>query len=191
MRTEGEDSSVDAGLGFAVKERPIFERLKHESLVDAVDHLASLLADGIEAEVHQHDKAVESNKQASILVRPTPVARRGLEGEKLGSPTFASYARALGSNRIGALMGEVPHDLPANGRIRIEKPFEVGGSGCVILQAHWSVIAKSVGLLTRRTERSHWRCASHDPMRGGALEVLGNRAALPRVNLPVMRIHRR
>jgi hypothetical protein len=34
-----------------MKERPVVERLKHEPLVDAVDHLASFLAGGVEAEV--------------------------------------------------------------------------------------------------------------------------------------------
>src|SRR5258707_4929165 len=44
IRTDAKDSAVDAGLGFAVKVRPVVERLKHEPLVDAVDHFASLFA---------------------------------------------------------------------------------------------------------------------------------------------------
>src|SRR4029077_4244180 len=48
IRANGEDSAVDAGLRFAVKERPVVQRLKHEPLVDAVDHFASLLAGGLE-----------------------------------------------------------------------------------------------------------------------------------------------
>ena len=72
---DGEDSAVDAGLRFAVKERPVVERLKHEPLVDAVDHFASLLAGGVETEVLQDDETVEGNKQASVLLRPSaPVA---------------------------------------------------------------------------------------------------------------------
>ncbi len=46
---KAEDSAVDAGLGFAVKVRPVVEPLKHEPLVDAADHFAGLLAGGIEA----------------------------------------------------------------------------------------------------------------------------------------------
>jgi hypothetical protein len=45
-----------------VKERPVVERLKHEPLVDAVDHFAGLLAGGVETEVLQDDESVEGNK---------------------------------------------------------------------------------------------------------------------------------
>src|SRR6266403_4350548 len=95
IRTDAEDSAVDAGLRFAVKVRPVVEPLKHEPLVDAVNHLASLLAGGVETEVHQDRETVECNKQASVLLRqiasppagaPAPVASRKLAGQKLGSP---------------------------------------------------------------------------------------------------------
>ena len=116
-----------------MKERPVVERLKHEPLVDAVDHFASLLAGGVETEVLQDDESVEGNKQASVLLRPAPVASRRLEGEKLGSPAFGCDARPLGCNRVGGFTGEVPHDLPTDGRVRIEEPFEVRGPGRVIV----------------------------------------------------------
>jgi len=64
---------------------------------------------------------------------PAPVASRRLEGEKLGSPAFGCDARPLGCNRVGGFTSEVPHDLPTDGRVRIEEPFEVRGPGCVIL----------------------------------------------------------
>ena len=142
IRADAENSAVDAGLRFAVKERPVVEPLKHEPLVDAVDHFASLLAGGVETEVLQDDESVEGNKQASVLLRqivsppagaPAPVAGRRLEGEKLGSPAFGCDARPLGCNRVGGFTGEVPHDLPTDGRVRIEEPFEVRGPGCVIV----------------------------------------------------------
>src|ERR1700732_2576232 len=86
-----QDSAVVAGLRFAVKVRPVVERLKHEPLVDAVDHLASLLAGGVETEIHQDDETVEGNK---VPLRPvTPVAGRRLAGEKLGSPALSCVAR--------------------------------------------------------------------------------------------------
>ncbi len=69
IRADAEDSAVDAGLRFAVKVRPVVEPLKHEPLVDAVDHFASLLAGGVETEVHQDDETVEGNEQASVLFR--------------------------------------------------------------------------------------------------------------------------
>src|SRR5438132_4403893 len=117
IRTKAEDSAVDAGLRFAVKERPVVQPLKHEPLVDAVDHFASLLAGGVETEVHQDDKTVEGNKQASVLLRqivspPTgaiaPAAGRRLACEELGSPSFGCDARPLGSNRIRSFTGQVP-----------------------------------------------------------------------------------
>jgi hypothetical protein len=55
-----------------------------------------------------------------------------LAGEKLGSPTFGGDARPLGCDRPGRFTREVPHDLPTDGRVRIEEPFNVRGSGCVI-----------------------------------------------------------
>src|SRR5204862_7565202 len=115
IRTDAKDSAVDAGLRFATKVRPVVEPLKHEPLVDAVDHFASLLAGGVETEVHQDDETVEGNKQASVLLRqivsppagaPAPVASRRLAGEKLGSPAFGCGARPLGFNRDGGFSGE-------------------------------------------------------------------------------------
>ena len=116
-----------------MKERPVVEPLEYEPLVDAVDHFASLLAGGVETEVLQDDESVEGNKQASVLLRPAPVAGRRLEGEKLGSPAFGCDARPLGCNRVGGFIGEVPHDLPTDGRVRIEEPFDVRGPGCIIV----------------------------------------------------------
>ena len=78
IRAQAEDSAINAGLRFAVKEGPVVERLKHEALVDAVDHFASLLAGGVETKVLQHDQSVEGHKQASVLLRPAPVANRSL-----------------------------------------------------------------------------------------------------------------
>ena len=136
---DAENSAVDAGLRFAMKERPVVEPLKYEPLVDAVDHFASLLAGGVEAEVLQDDESVEGNKQApsfgkSLSIRGTaPVAGGRLAGEKLGSPAFGCDARPLGCNRVGGFTGEVPHDLPTDGRVRIEEPFDVRGPRCVIV----------------------------------------------------------
>ena len=142
IRTDAEDSAVDAGLRFAVKERPVVEPLEHEPLVDAVDHFASLLAGGVETEVLQDDETVEGNE---VPLRPAaPVAGRRLAGEKLGSPAFGCDARPLGCNRVGGFIGEVPHDLPTDGRVRIEEPFDVRGPGCVIVEAHGSIIARVV-----------------------------------------------
>ncbi len=142
IRADGENSTVDAGLRFAVKERPVVKPLKHQPLVDAVDHFARFFAGGVEAEVHQGDETVEGNKQAPVLLRqivsppagaPAPVAGRRLIGEKLGSPAFGCNPRPLGCNRFGGFTGKVPHDLPTDGGVRIEEPLEVRGPGCVIV----------------------------------------------------------
>jgi hypothetical protein len=122
---------ASASFGFAVKVRPVVERLKHQPLVDAVDHFASLLAGGIETEVLQDGETVEGN-EVPLLPVP-PVASRRLTGEKLGSPAFVCDARPFGCNRVGGFTGEVPHDLPTDGRVRIEEPFNVRGPRRVIL----------------------------------------------------------
>ena len=141
IRTDAENSAVDTRLGFAVKVRPVVQPLKDEPPVDPVDHFAGLPAGGVETEVHQDGETVEGNKQVPVVLRqigspptggPAPVAGSRLAGEKLGSPAFGCDARPLGCNRVGGLIGEVPHDLPADGRVRIEEPFEVRGPGCVI-----------------------------------------------------------
>lgn len=62
IRTDAEDPTVDAWFRFALQERPVVERLEDEPLVDAVDHLASLLTGGVETEVFQDDKAPEGNQ---------------------------------------------------------------------------------------------------------------------------------
>src|ERR1700688_2192205 len=125
IRADGENSAVDAELSFAVKKRPVVERFKQEPVVDAVDHFAGLFVGGVEAEIHQDDKTVERNEQASIFIRSAPVTGTRLASKKLGSPAFSSDARALGRNRVGGFIGEVPHYLPADRRIGIEEPFEV------------------------------------------------------------------
>ena len=114
-----------------MKVRPVVEPLKHEPLVDAVDHFASLLAGGVETEVLQGDETVKGGKVP--LPRVAPVAGRRLGGEKLGSPAFGGDARPLGHNRVGSLIGQVAHDLPTDGGVRIEEPFDVRGPGCVIV----------------------------------------------------------
>jgi len=61
-----------------VKVRLVVELLKHQPLVDAVDHSASLLAGGVETEVLQDDETVEGNK---VPLRPAaPVAGKRLAG---------------------------------------------------------------------------------------------------------------
>jgi hypothetical protein len=163
IRANGQDSAVDARLRFAVKEGPVVKPLKHEPIVDAVDYFASLLAGGVETEVHQRDETVEGTKQASVFFRQivssavgalAPVARRRLALEKLSSPAIRCDARPLGCNRFGRFISEVSHHLPTDGRVRIEQPFEVRGPGCVIpgcviLEAHWHVIANSVFVFSR------------------------------------------
>jgi len=140
--TDAEDSAVYAGLRFAVKVRPVVQPLEHEPLVDAVDHFARLLAGGVETEVLQDDETEEGYK---VRFRPAaPVAGRRLASEELSSPAFGCDARPLGCNRVGGFTGEVPHDLPTDGRVRIEEPFNVCGAGCVIVLAHWSLIARGV-----------------------------------------------
>src|SRR5215831_6655389 len=98
MCAHRENSAVDTGLGFAAKERPVVERLKHDPLVDALDHFACLFAGGVEAEIHQDDKTVERSEQASVFIRSGPVTGAGLASEKLGSPAFGCDARSLGCN---------------------------------------------------------------------------------------------
>jgi len=74
-------------------------------------------------------------------MRPAPVASGRLKGEEFGPPTFRCDAGPLGRNRVGVFIGEVTHDLPADGRVRIEDPLDVCGPRCVIVEAHWSLIA--------------------------------------------------
>ena len=54
-----------------------------------------------------------------------PNAARRLEGEEFGPLTFRCDAGPLGRNRVGVFIGEVTHDLPADGRVRIEEPLDV------------------------------------------------------------------
>src|SRR5580692_126751 len=96
--TDAEDSAVDAGLGFAVKERAVVERLEDEALVDAVDHAASLPAGGVEAEIFQESETVEGDEVP--LGAAAPVAGGGLGGEKLGDPALGGDARALGGDCV-------------------------------------------------------------------------------------------
>src|SRR2546429_9705336 len=71
------------------------------------------------------------------LPRIAPVAGRRLGGEKLGSPAFGGDARPLGCNRVGSLIGQVAHDLPTDGGVRIGGPFDVRGPGGDRKSAVW------------------------------------------------------
>ena len=153
IRSDSEDSAVDAGLGFSLEERPIVESLENQPLLDATDHFETLFARGVEAEVLQDDETVKSNEQDSVplwQIRAevrrglTPVAGRGLESEKLCSPAFRCDARPLGSDRGGGFTGKVLHDLPANGRVGIEEPLEMRAPGSVVVGAHSSVLTARI-----------------------------------------------
>jgi hypothetical protein len=52
-----------------------------------------------------------------------------LAREKLSSPVFSCDARPFGCNRVGNFTSKVSDDLPMDGRIRIEQPFELGLPG--------------------------------------------------------------
>src|SRR5262249_37152544 len=103
IRADPEDSAVDAGLRLPVKERPVVERLKHNSLLDKVDHFAGLPAGRVEPQVLQDDERVEGYQQAAVLFRPAPVAGSRLASEKFGSPPFGCHTRSLGSDGAGGL----------------------------------------------------------------------------------------
>ncbi len=77
------------------------------------------------------------------------MAGGGLAGEKSRSPACGGDARAFGCNGVGRGIGEVSHDLPADGGVRIEEPFKVRGTGYVIEWTHFSVIARGVRILLR------------------------------------------
>jgi hypothetical protein len=58
------------------------------------------------------------------------VSSRRLEGEKLGPPpAFGCDARPLGCNRVGGFTGEVPHDLPTDGRSASRSHLRCAGRG--------------------------------------------------------------
>lgn len=150
VRTKTENSAVDAGFRFAVKERPIIEALKDEPLVNAADHCASLFAGGIKAKVLQDSESVESNQHAPIFLRQlraelsrrfAPVTGERLEGEELRAPAFGCDARPLDLNCIASLTGQIPHDLPTDGWIRIKEPFDERGARRGLSYPHWHVIA--------------------------------------------------
>ena len=140
IRADAENSAVDAGLRFAVEERPVVEPLEHEPLFDAVDHFASLLAGGVETEVLQDDQSVERNQQASVLrqivrhPRACPSGRQeiGRARSWAPQPSVATRDRSA-AIALGGCTGEVPHDLPTDGRVGIEEPFEVRGPGRIIV----------------------------------------------------------
>ena len=62
--------------------------------------------------------------------------------------TPAENAGALDGDCVGGFIGEIAHDLPAEGGVGIEKPLEergagrVGGAAVVGARAHADVIAK-------------------------------------------------
>src|SRR5262249_41661956 len=134
---EPENSAIDARLRFAVEKLPVAVLLKNQMPVDPIDHLASLLAGWIEAEVLQDNEHIERDQQAQVVPRPHAIP--GLQGEKLSAPAFARDARPFGCNRIRGGTRAVTHDLPADGGVGIEQPLEMRWSRRVVGEVHWSV----------------------------------------------------
>ena len=111
-----ENPAIDARLGFAVKVRPVVEPFEHELFFDTVDHFASLLAGGVETEVHQYDETVEGDKHLGLVGKSfairaerRPRAGRRLAREKPApQPSVAtrdrSAAIASGDSPVRSLM---------------------------------------------------------------------------------------
>src|SRR5260370_6470067 len=99
---------MDAGLRFAVKVRSVVEPLKHEPLVDAVNHFASLFAGGVETQILQDDETAEGNKVP--LPPGPPVGGRRMGGGQFGSPALRGDAPPFVCTRLGILLLEVPQD---------------------------------------------------------------------------------
>lgn len=96
IRADAEDSAVDAGLRLAVKERPVAELLKHEALVDALDHFARLLADGVETEVLQDGESVAMrDRSAAIALGAAPV-RSFMTCQRMAGSESRSHFRCAG-----------------------------------------------------------------------------------------------
>ena len=136
VRATLEAALADAELRTAIGEGRValyraFNKVWSSAFVDTVDHFASLFAGRVETEILQDVERVEGNQQAPVLLGPAPRTSSRLEGEKLGSPAFGCDTRPLGGDRAGGFAREVFHDLPADGRVRIEEPFEVRAPGCV------------------------------------------------------------
>ncbi len=50
----------------------------------------------------------------------------GLEREQPRAGSLGADPRTLGGNLLGGRIGQVPHHLPADGRIRIKQPVDDG-----------------------------------------------------------------
>src|SRR5215472_15778121 len=115
-------------------------------LADQVDRMARFSARGIEAKYPQELQAPRGRgpfgKQRALSagrqrmppsLSPRRAERRGaavplavgpLVGKQSGAPTFSSHTCSLGGDLLRGGIGQVPHHLPADGRVRVEQPVD-------------------------------------------------------------------
>jgi len=123
VRTQRHHAPVDTWLDLACEEGSVVPPVPGDVVADEPDRAASLFGLGIQPQVPEQRK-VQETAPFGVRIRARPEAVRPLEREQLGAPTFRGHAGALGGDLLGRCIEQVAHDLPADGRVRVEEPVD-------------------------------------------------------------------
>ena len=122
---------VDAGLHLAGEEgiAVAFRRaapLPRHAVTDEAHRAPCLVARGIETHLPQQHQDVHGGVPPAVPRRAAPPPVGPLEGEQPRTRALGGDPRALGRDLVRGRIGQVPHHLPADRRVRIEQPVDDG-----------------------------------------------------------------
>ena len=120
--------TIDTGLHFTGEEGivitlPRTATLPSHAVTDACHRAACFVARGIEANFAQQHQDVHCRVPSTVprCAAPSPVG--SLEGEQLRADALGGDSSLLGRDLLRRCIGQIPHHLPADRRVRIKQPF--------------------------------------------------------------------
>ena len=120
--------TINTGLHFTGEEGivitlPRTATLPSHAVTDACHRAACFVARGIEANFAQQHQDVHCRVPSTVprCAAPSPVG--SLEGEQLRADALGGDSSLLGRDLLRRCIGQIPHHLPADRRVRIKQPF--------------------------------------------------------------------
>src|SRR5882757_10256861 len=128
VRADRGHLSIDTGLHLTGEERIVITllwaaTLPSHAVADASHRATCLVARGIETHIAQEHHDVHRGIPLTVPCCAAPPPIGPLEGEQLRADALGGDPRALGHDLLRGRIGQVPHHLPVDRRIRIKQPL--------------------------------------------------------------------
>ena len=125
IRAERDDPAVDAGLDLALEKGRVAEfRSPRDVVADAIDRGSRPRARRVDPQVAQEHQRVHVRPPERRGDAIAPLAVGALLVEQTRAPSLRRDARPFARHDLRRRVGEVAHDLPADGGIRVEEPVD-------------------------------------------------------------------